>query len=520
MSHPTPDVASAATVLFARQESRLAALDGLAPGQRLMALVHALGPLEARLGALLATRQALHGGQSPPALDAWLGSDRAAALTRVLNTLNLPALCAGLPELADTVLQSLMFHLDLVPDYQDRGASADAAWARALAAFEADWQQRSDQLDTLREIFGALPDDALARWATLPGLLQREGWPSLLQAHRLLARHPQIQRTLMALGRREPSAQTQGATLQPRATCASVRSLTQRTTRIPNLPGQTQGVHRSDALARMLPVEALALGHPRLRLVWHARRAERALLCYQDDDTARDPVHAQRPAPQAAPGPAPRPQRGPLIVCLDTSGSMQGGAQALAKAVVLEALRCATRTRRSCQLIAFGGAQECLSATLRYDGQGLAQLLDVLEQRFGGGTDITEPLGQALAQVQREGWRDADIVIVSDGEFGATPERVQQLRALRQAQGLRVQGLLLGDRETIGLREVCDAILPLLDWRAAAPGTPRASAERPIANHQLTALYFPGALRDAPATPADAALAAAWVRQGGHAPPN
>jgi hypothetical protein len=45
------------------------------------------------------------------------------------------------------------------------------------------------------------------------------------------------------------------------------------------------------------------------------------------------------------------------------------------------------------------------------------------------------------------------------------PATLDQLRRGRAQLGLRVQGVLVGDRETMGLMEVCDDIHWVRDWR-------------------------------------------------------
>jgi hypothetical protein len=59
--------------------------------------------------------------------------------------------------------------------------------------------------------------------------------------------------------------------------------------------------------------------------------------------------------------------------------------------------------------------------------------------------------------------------------------------------GLRVQGVLIGDRETLGLLEVCDHIFSVRDWRRFGGQ----QVDSPVHTPALTALYFPGALRNA-----------------------
>ena len=71
------------------------------------------------------------------------------------------------------------------------------------------------------------------------------------------------------------------------------------------MPGETRGVYRSGRIARMLPAETMLLTHRRLRLVWHAHRAERSLLTYEEDERLREIV--QEMAPVCRPGPQRRP---------------------------------------------------------------------------------------------------------------------------------------------------------------------------------------------------------------------
>jgi uncharacterized protein with von Willebrand factor type A (vWA) domain len=199
------------------------------------------------------------------------------------------------------------------------------------------------------------------------------------------------------------------------------------------------------------------------------------------------------PRPSAAPPELPL-ERGPMIVCVDTSGSMRGAPEKIAKAVVLEALRSAHAERRSLRLIAFGGPGEVVEATLSDGRAGLDAMLAFVGQSFDGGTDIQTPIERAVDQVHREGWSSADLMVVTDGEFGCTPATLARTGEARRELGLRVQGVLVGDRETMGLLEVCDDIFWLRDWRRHGDDAADARAPSPVHSKSLTALYFPNAL--------------------------
>lgn len=493
-------MSSPAPLLFDAQEARLAALDVLPRTLWLGGLTNAQGSLEPRLHCLVALRAALVEGRVPPHADwSWPLPDMAAALCETLAALDLAACCTDRQELADTVVQSVLFHLDFIVDYQDRGAGRARAVRMALDAFAADWQTRRGQMDELIDVFGKLPDDGKnARWDLIPGLLQSEGWREVVRIRRLLERLPELAQCIRRLGRahradeRDDASQDSVTVME----AAVARRPESRAIRVPDMPGETRGIHRADRIARMLPAEAVLLGHPRLRLVWHARRAERTLLCYEDDDHMQEVRHVEAPVLQPRPDPQPdrRLEMGPLLVCVDTSGSMQGGAGMVAKAVVLEAVRTAHAQGRACHVFAFGGPDEVVDLEIAVDADGIDNLIRFLGQAFRGGTDICGPLEKAIARLEDDRWQLADLLIASDGEFGATPGLVARLDAAKSGLGLRVQGVLIGDRETIGFLELADHIHPVRDWRRY--GDERSGAgDSPVHSHRLTAMYFPGALR-------------------------
>lgn len=535
----TPAARAVTPRLFETQEAPLAPLDRLPRGLWLGGMTHAGGELVSRLAALAAWRDALLRGTLPEPAPAWPASALQAGVREVFVRLKLADYCAHRDELADTVLQGLLFHLDLIVDYRDRGADETEASVMALEAFAADWAERCGELDELIGAFGDLGDLLKnTRWDALRGLLRSSEWRELVRIRRLMERLPELLRIIRGLGRARPTAVDDAASQAVHTVieAAQVQSQLARRLRVPDMPGETRGVHRSGRIARMLPAEAMLLGHPQLRLVWHARHAERTLLAYEDDDHLQETRQVRAPVPRPSPRPAPakRLEMGPMLVCVDTSGSMRGGAEAVAKAVVLEAARSAHAQVRACHVFAFGGPDEVVEMAVGVDVEGVGRLARFLAQGFGGGTDIGAPLERALVRLEEAEWQLADLLIASDGEFGATPALAERLLTVRREQGLRVQGILIGDRETIGLLELADHIHWVRDWRryagvGATDGRPSAAGENargegleaggsPVHSQHLTATYFPGALRNPEnrARTVSPETAAAAVRSGQH----
>lgn len=434
-----------------------------------------------------------------PAPDADFGDAAATGPMReAVGRLGLPRLCRGTPALAEQVLRTLFFHLDRIVDAQPRLDRA-AAITAAAADFLAEWQVQTGGLEERLALLQGLGDRTLLRWDDLCGHLAERDWQAAHRASEWLARLPELAELIRRLGRAERSLGA-APTAQPRplpvvAPPAALRAVT---TRLQGAPGEVTGVCFSGRPERMLASEAVMLRHPVLRKLWRARHAEARLLSHDTEavlvDWRADPTGRAR---SAAVPQVPEPlARGPIIVCLDTSGSMRGAPENIAKAAVIAALRSAHAAGRACLLIAFGGPGELLERELGLDAAGLAALLALMGQGFDGGTDIQTPLQRAVELVHEARWRGADVLLVSDGEFGCTPQSLARLDAARERFGLRVQGVLVGDRETLGLLDVCDDIHWVRHWRryadAAAGGDGHGYS--PVHSKSLTALYFPGAL--------------------------
>ncbi|HYQ82245.1 MAG TPA: hypothetical protein VEP68_12115, partial [Anaeromyxobacteraceae bacterium] len=180
-------------------------------------------------------------------------------------------------------------------------------------------------------------------------------------------------------------------------------------------------------------------------------------------------------------------------------------------------VRTAHAQRRACHVFAFSGPGEIVDMPLAVDQDGVERLARFMGQSFGGGTDVCGPLERALGKLGEEAWQLADLLIASDGEFGATPEVAAAVARAKAERGLRVQGILVGDRETVGMLELADDVFWVRDWRRFGDW----DAGSPVHSKSLTATYFPGALRspEAHAREVGGEEASQSVRRGRRSPP-
>ncbi|WP_295641435.1 VWA domain-containing protein [uncultured Methylibium sp.] len=459
-------------------------------------LTGAFGDTAARLAHAERWLAALERGELPT-VDLDFGDPQAVGpLRRAIGELELPAVASGVPAAAQQVLRTAFWHLDGLID-RPAWQSREAAVAAMVEAFRAEWEIQRSDWENVRGLLQDLGDLANLKWDALRGRLARREWRDAQQLSQLMARLPALAALIASLGRGLPRPQAPRPA--PAAPGRTRRLGHVVETRLPDAPGEMRGVRPGRNLARMLPSEAAQLRHPLLHKLWRARLAESRLMVWDEQAVLLD-VRPGGPVvvDTAALPEAPPVERGPMLLCIDTSGSMRGAPEPIAKAVVLEAARTAHREKRACRLIAFGGPDELIEHELAFTPAGLDALLDFVGQAFDGGTDLAAPVARAVDLVEQARWRQADLLLVSDGEFGCTPASLARLDAARESLGLRVQGVLVGDRETMGLLEVCDAIHWVRDWRryAADPEQAHRDGHSPVHSKSLTALYFPNALSE------------------------
>lgn len=148
---------------------------------------------------------------------------------------------------------------------------------------------------------------------------------------------------------------------------------------------------------------------------------------------------------------------GDIICMLDESSSAESQAP-WCKAVALALLDIAMRDQRRFAVIHFAGVgdvQTDLFLPGQYDRE---DVLRCAETFLNGNTDYETPLREALRLMEQEGFENADMVFVTDGECVLPDSFLEKLKAEQSARGFQITGILL-DQEDAGfefsLRESC-----------------------------------------------------------------
>ena len=134
---------------------------------------------------------------------------------------------------------------------------------------------------------------------------------------------------------------------------------------------------------------------------------------------------------------------GDIICCLDESDSTEGDPAAWGKAVALTLLEIAADSGRSFALIHFSRSGRFQTDLFRPGAYTMADKLRAAETFLGGGTSFQTPMNEALRLIEAEGFENADIVFVTDGECELPDQYLEQLRAEQGARRFTVTGVLL-----------------------------------------------------------------------------
>ena len=182
---------------------------------------------------------------------------------------------------------------------------------------------------------------------------------------------------------------------------------------------EVYGTHRSDDLMRILPSELLYLEDGTLETLFYAKLLEQSLQTYQlKGITYRQGEEIDRQ----------QKRTGPVVACLDTSGSMNGLPLLKAKALLLAIANILKKENRSLHVILFGASGELREFSME-SAKNTRGLLAFLNQGFGGGTDFETPLKKSLHIIEnKKDCIKADILMISDGDCCLSSAFAQKLQ--------------------------------------------------------------------------------------------
>ncbi len=215
---------------------------------------------------------------------------------------------------------------------------------------------------------------------------------------------------------------------------------------------EIKGIHFSDDLNSLLPSEVALLSMPETEVVFAKKFAEKKLLTFYYEDRYR----AEKEIPEMIEEAKRKEEekKGPIIACVDTSGSMSGVPETVAKTIILALLRIAMRDYRDCYLISFSTGIETLEISDM--ASNMPKLIRFMEMGFQGGTDATPALEEALNMLETEKYKKADVVMVSDFIMGSVPRPLKEKISLQKEKDTKFHSIVISHLANPSVTEIFD----------------------------------------------------------------
>ena len=214
----------------------------------------------------------------------------------------------------------------------------------------------------------------------------------------------------------------------------------------PYSKSEVHNVTFSGDIQTLLPIEAVKLKNPILKLKFYADMLEGKLLTYQlrGDNWNSDTAGKRR--------------KGPVVALVDTSASMRGIPETLAKAVMLAITTRMLKEGRDVKVILFSSKWQTFEIELTNKKRMGQEFLEFLKYTFGGGTDFNTALRAGLKAMKGEkAFEGADILFLTDGasELSEVP-LIREWKEIKNERKARIFSLIIGNYDACGLDQVSD----------------------------------------------------------------
>lgn len=205
-------------------------------------------------------------------------------------------------------------------------------------------------------------------------------------------------------------------------------------------------------ISRLIPSELMLLNNPQTKLDFKRRFAEGKLMQYE--------LRGKE-----------RLNKGPIIACIDNSGSMSGDREIWSKAVALALLEIARMQKRDFTCIHFGSrndnliddkySDELVITILKNEQNISEKIIQVASTFIGGGTDFETPLTKSLEIIETSTFNKADIIFITDGSCDVSDEWLTNFLTKKKEKEFNIYSILIHSNETWCLEKFSNEIIPV-----------------------------------------------------------
>lgn len=217
-----------------------------------------------------------------------------------------------------------------------------------------------------------------------------------------------------------------------------------RATRKTNSPEEVVDMKRGNDISKILSTELMLLDDEDTEILFLKNFVEQQLLQYKlegKDDMGR----------------------GPVVMLIDCSGSMQGQREIWAKGVMLALQMIAKTDNRDMYIAYFNGNIRNVFQLKHGKVEDITKWMTFVALGADGGTDFEQPLGHALKMIESsKTFKRADLIMISDGECHVSAPFLANFLKKKENLDFKAIGVLIGGTSQV-MRSFCDLTISLSD---------------------------------------------------------
>lgn len=195
------------------------------------------------------------------------------------------------------------------------------------------------------------------------------------------------------------------------------------------------GIQKGSNLSRILPSELINLEDNQLKYLFYSKYLENSLLTYEIKGKEEEEKKEEEKKINS---------KGPIVTCIDTSGSMKGEPILKAKALIMAISKILKRENRELYILLFGSKGQLQELSVENDNE-VSKIVKFLKKSYEGGTDFETPLKKALEIIsKKENYNKADILMITDGVCKISHTFKKKLKEEKNRLSLKIYTVICG----------------------------------------------------------------------------
>ena len=208
------------------------------------------------------------------------------------------------------------------------------------------------------------------------------------------------------------------------------------------------GVTLGQDIRSMLPFECALCGDDALYDVFLYRYATNSLQSFRHKSEMLKPARNLNCKPARL--------KGPMIVCVDRSGSMSGQPELVVNSLMMKLLLLAERQQRNLFLVSFSVAAQPIDVK-----RNRTALLDFFRQKSAGDTNAVKMIDEVFSLLAKGEFASADVLWCTDFIIPMCGNAQRRQLAEYRRSGTRFYGLKIGHATDMGWKELFDEIVEI-----------------------------------------------------------